>query len=111
MAMSEMKRKTKKDREMAQRNKLYDRCLDLLRGAGGGYTDVENYLSTPPDERGSMIAELGSEIFGRWLGAVAQHLTFVSEGQQAMIVKPAFLEKYDDFDKAIDWLYELGVRA
>lgn len=106
-----MTAKKKKPRAPSAKARLRQKAYDLLCGAGGGYTDVARYFDRPEDEQGPIVCELGLETFGRWLGALQQHLTFTTEEQRAFIAKPIAIDHYDKFDDVIDWLYGSGVRA
>lgn len=89
--------------------KLREAMLLMLYGAHGGYELT--YFTRPSEQRMSLPAEIGLDTFGRWLGALQAHLTFVTNEQREFIAKPRMLEKYDSFDDAVEFLYDIGVRA
>jgi hypothetical protein len=104
-----MKKSRKPSKRDTAMTRFREKCLWLLYGAHGSQELA--FLELKRDERGSFPAEVGLDTFGRWLGAVQKHLAFVSEEQRAFIARPHVLDRYDDFDTAVTWLYEIGVRA
>lgn len=104
-----MKAKRKPSRRDRSKQLLREKALFILFGANGGFE--MRYFEMKPGERGEFPAEVGLDVFGRWLGAIQKHLKFASDAQRTMIAKPSRLIKYSDFDAAVEWLHGIGVRA
>lgn len=95
-----MKRRTKSDREGAEKAALRQRLVDLAQGALGWCE-----LNQAPDEDW-LLNSMGLDDFGRFLGAVQR--TFGADGKK--LVEPYMVHHYDRINTARDYLFERGVR-
>lgn len=96
-----MKRRTKADRERAEKAALRQRLTDLAQGALGCCV-----LNQDPDEDW-LLNSMGLDDFGRFLGAVQRALGADDNKLDALWM----LENYDEIGKATEYLWERGVRA
>lgn len=92
-------RQTRAQREQDKKDALRRRLVDLAQGAQGRGP-------LPGDEHAGLAAELGIETFVRWVGAI--HQTFGTDNNK--LAELWMLEEYDDFDKAVEYLWSRGVR-
>lgn len=97
-----MKRTKKSARKAAEIAAIRARLIDLAQGALGQCVmpDFKNECF------GGMAAELGIEVFSRWVGAVQAAFGSDDERFDALWM----LAEYDSIDRAAEWLHDRGVR-
>lgn len=98
-----MKRQTKTNRERAEKAALRQRLTDLAQGALGHCCLPDGDESR---DHGGMAAEMGLDVFSRWVGAV--QATFGSD--DLALDKVWMLGEYDYISKVTEYLFERGVR-
>jgi hypothetical protein len=97
------RRKPPRDRHRAE---LAQQMYDLLCGANGGY-ELVNVFS----QEIGLASELGVDSWARWIGAMQKHLKCINAQQREFIGEVRLLDRYDTFDGALNFLFDLGVRA
>lgn len=96
-------------KEKTERAALYQRLLDMMLGAFGGYEPI-NFEGTPDDDDALMglQSDMGLDAWGRWLGAINRNLL---DKHHKFLINFNHLEHFEWLYKAADHLFEHGVRA
>jgi hypothetical protein len=97
-----MSKRANKEREKKAALRL--RLKDMASGAYGGY----HRLDFDGEDFTGMASEMGLDAFGRWVGAIGNELL---DDAHKYLTEPRNLEHFDSLDKAVDLLWEHGIRA
>lgn len=100
--MRTTKRENKVKTEMAA---LSRRLLDIASGAYGAYEDFPDLMS---DTLGSLPTELGTEAFGRFVGAVERSI--LKPSSREYIARPSNYAKWDTLPELVKFMHDNGVR-
>jgi hypothetical protein len=96
-----VKKRTKQQREEAEKAALRKRLRDM---ASGAYGDLSPLAWDDEGDFTGMAAEMGLDAFGRWLGAIGRDFG-------GHYVEPSYLHHFDYLSTATDFLYDAGIRA
>ena len=97
------KKELKKRAEIAAIKK---RLRDICLGAYGAYALPS--IETTDEEFFGVAYAIGMDAFARFVGAVKNAFLLEDDDYR---VRVGFLDRYDNLDKAAEWLWETGIRA